>query len=187
MKLRTFALALSLVLLPALVGAQAWQATSPSTLGFEGRAQGERFVGEFKRFSARVDFDPAALGSTRFDVEIELGSADSQNAERDELLREAAFFDLARQPRARFVASAAEPAEGGYLSRGTLSLNGRSQPVELRFYFQRTGDGAQLEGEAVLDRTDFAVGSGDWEDPEVIEHPVKVSTRLTLIAVSDGG
>ena len=176
-------IALLCALAPGLAWSASWQSASPSTLAFEGAAQGESFSGEFRQFSARVDFDADNLATTRFEVDIDLGSADSQNAERDELLREEAFFDIANQPAARFVAVGAEPEGDGYLSRGTLSLKDHSRAVNFRFRFSETASGAQLVGEAVLDRTDFGVGSGDWEDAETIDHRVKVSTTLTLVPV----
>ena len=176
-------IALLCALAPGLAWGASWQSAAPSTLSFEGAAQGESFTGEFKQFSAQVDFDPDNLSTTRFEVDIELGSADSQNAERDELLREEAFFDIGKQPAARFVAVGAEAEGEGYLSRGTLSLKGQSRAVDFRFRFSPDGDRARLVGEALLDRTDFGVGSGDWEDADTIDHRVKVSTTLTLVPV----
>jgi polyisoprenoid-binding protein YceI len=176
-------MALLCALVPGLASSAGWESAAPSTLSFEGAAQGESFSGEFKQFSARVDFDPDNLATTRFEVDIDLSSADSQNAERDELLREEAFFDIGNQASARYVAVGAEPEGEGYLSRGTLSLKGQSRAVNFRFRFTPEADGARLVGEAVLDRTDFGVGSGDWEDAETIDHQVKVRTTLTLVPV----
>ena len=174
-------LILAVLIWPAVGGASSWQSTEPSTLRFEGAAQGESFTGEFKQFTARIDFDPEALASTRFEVEIALASADSQNAERDELLRGEEFFAVDNQANARFVAVGAEPTADGYLSRGTLTLKGISRTVNFRFRFTSGDEAAQLEGEAQLDRTDFAVGSGEWEDADTIDHAVKVNTSLRLI------
>jgi polyisoprenoid-binding protein YceI len=178
MKLQRIAVLCALA--PGLSWGASWQSAAPSTLTFEGAAQGESFTGAFKQFSARIEFDADNLATTRFEVDIDLGSADSQNAERDELLREEAFFDVGNQPTARFIAVGAEPDGEGYLARGTLNLKGHSRAVNFRFRLSPDGDGAQLVGEAVLDRTDFGVGSGDWEDAETIEHRVTVRTTLTL-------
>ena len=178
--MKPIASAFVLLLLPAVAAATSWQSSTPSALRFEGAAQGETFVGEFKRFSARIEFDPDALAATRFEVEIDLASADSQNAERDELLRDSEFFDVGSQPSARFVAEGAEATADGFLSGGTLTLKGHSRAVNFRFTFTPGESAATLDGEAILDRTDFAVGSGEWEDADTIDHRVKVITTLTL-------
>ncbi|MCK7592075.1 YceI family protein [Pseudomarimonas salicorniae] len=166
--------------LPASLQAASWQSVEPSTLRFEGAAQGESFEGGFGQFEAQVDFDPENLAATRFEVSIDLGSADSRNSERDELLQSAEFFDVGNQQRARFEALGAQAEDGGYVSRGTLTLKGQQRAVNLRFRFTPTAEGARLEGEALLDRTDFGIGSGDWEDAEMIDHQVRVRTELTL-------
>lgn len=178
-------LALVALLWPAWSNAASWQSTAPSSLRFEGAAQGETFSGEFKQFSARVDFDPSALATTRFEVDITLASADSQNAERDELLLGEEFFAVDNQPSARFVAVGAESTADGYLSRGTLTLKGISRAVNFRFRFSGEGASARLEGEALLDRTAFGIGLGEWEDPEMIDHAVKVTTSLNLMPAVD--
>jgi len=167
---------------PALASASDWQAQPDSTLGFTGSAQGESFDGRFARFTPDVRFDPAELAATRFHVRIDLASADSANAERDELLHGAEFFDSATTPEAVFVAEGARPNEAGdgYLSDGTLTLKGVSKPVTLRFRFTATGDSAQLEASADLDRTAFGIGDGEWLDAETIAHEVSVAATLNL-------
>lgn len=178
---------LALVLLPGPLRAASWTSVPPSQLGFEGMAQGERFSGEFQRFHAHIAFDPAQPQTARFEVEIDLASADSRNAERDELLRDPAFLDAAGQPRARFVSTGAEPDGEGWVTRGRLTLKGRSHEVPFHFRFaQDSEDEARLEGHARLDRTWFGVGSGEWEDAELIAHEVEVRTRLRLRPAAAG-
>jgi polyisoprenoid-binding protein YceI len=167
---------------PALAYATDWQAQPDSTLGFTASAQGESFEGRFTRFTPEVRFDPADLAATRFHVRIDLASADSANAERDELLHGAEFFDSASTPEAVFVADGARSDErgDGYVSDGSLTLKGVSKPVSLRFRFVPAGDSAQMEVAAQLDRTDFGVGGGEWLDAEMIAHEVTVAAHLVL-------
>lgn len=175
-------LLLAALLLPALAGACDWTGQPDSTLGFTGTAQGESFDGRFTRFTPHVHFDPADLAATRFDVSIDLASADTANAERDELLHGADFFASNGAAPARFVASGARADGDGYVSHGDLTLKGISRPVSLHFRFTPTADGALLEGKATLDRIAFEVGAGEWSDAETIGHEVRVTTRLTLRA-----
>ena len=176
--LGTLALGLS-----AIASAQAsdWETDAAnSTLGFVGSAQGEDFSGQFGAFDALIRFDPEALEASRFEVDIDLRSADTQNAERDETLQGSAFFRTRREPMARYVAESFRALEDGrFAADGELTLRGVTQPVTLEFSFAE-GKPTVLEGEATLDRTQFDVGGGDWASDSDIRHVVRVVTRLEL-------
>lgn len=151
-----------------------------SSLRFSGTAQGEAFEGRFKAFDAKIAFDPAHPAGSRFDVAIDLASADTQNEERDGALKEADFFDVAKTPKAIYVADAFATKGAGFVANGTLTLRGVSRPVALEFTWTPSASGATLEGRATLDRSAFGVGGGDWADPEMIANEVEVATTLVL-------
>ena len=71
-----------------------------------GPSRGEPFDGRFKTFTATVSHDPANVAATKISADIDVASVDTQNAERDETLAGAAFFDFKRFPTAKFSASA---------------------------------------------------------------------------------
>ena len=179
MILRT--LSLSFLLLASNIALAAdWTALPGSTLGFTGSFQGEAFEGRFGKFSPQIRFDPAKLGQSRFDVRIDLGTADTRNEERDSTLRGAEFFDSRKQPEARYVATRFRALGGNrFVADGVLTLHGVSKPVPLTFTW-RAGAKPVLDGQATLKRLDFAVGSGDWADTELLPNEVKVKTRLLL-------
>lgn len=169
---------------PAAARGADWQADpAASSLEFSGAAEGEAFTGRFKQFTPLIRFDPADLGGSRFEVDIDLASADTQNAERDETLRGSDFFSVARFPRASYLATAFRDLGGGrYAADGTLTLRGIAKPVTLEFTWSAQGEGATLEGKATVQRLDFDVGAGDWADDSTVAHAIGVSTRLTLRA-----
>jgi polyisoprenoid-binding protein YceI len=161
--------------------ANSWTAVpSDSKLEFVGVYMEEDFRGRFERFVPSIEFDPQDLASARFEVAIDLASARTSDEEWDEYLIGEDFFAAEQNPQARFVADRFEPTEDGYLARGTLELRGVQQPVALRFKFDVEGEQATLDGEATLDRIAFGVGTGDWADPEMIGHSVRVQTQLKL-------
>ena len=158
-----------------------WNVVQPgSSLRFAGTAQGEAFEGAFKAFDAKIAFDPARLAGSRFDVSIDLASADTRNEERDGALKEADFFDVAKTPKATWTATEIVAKGAGFEAHGTLTLRGVARPVTLDFTFTPSAGGATLEGRATLDRSAFGVGGGDWADPEMIANEVKVATTLVL-------
>lgn len=173
---------LLLLLLLASTAAMAgdWRALPGSSLGFTGSFEDEAFEGRFGKFTPQIRFDPAKLGDSRFDVRIDLGSVDTRNQERDDTLRSADFFNSRKQPEARFSATKFRALGGNrFVADGVLTLHGVSKPVSLTFTW--TG-GAKpvLTGEAHLKRLDFAVGSGEWTDTDLLPNEVKVNTRLLL-------
>ena len=173
-----------LILSTALAGhafAADYVALPESTLGFSASFQGETFDGKFTRFTPQIRFDPAKLATSRFDVRIQLASANTRNDERDQMLRSSDFFDSVAQPEARFVATRFRALGGNrYAADGALTLHGVSKPVLLGFTWS-PGVKAVLSGEATLKRLDFAVGTGDWADTELLPNEVKVKTRLALV------
>ena len=172
----------ALLALPLCAAAADWTADpAASKLQFTGESQGEAFTGRFERFTPAIAFDPAALDGARFDVAIDVASANTDNEERDSQLGDAAFFDPEQHPQARYVASRFEAIDGGrFRANGELTLRGVTKPVALEFAWKQDGDTAQLTGDAVLNRLDFGVGGGEWEDPESIALEVKVRTELAL-------
>lgn len=166
----------------ASMGAPAadWNMQPGSTLGFSSRFQGEAFAGRFARFTPQIRFDPAHLADSRFDVAIDLASADTSNQERDEMLRGSDFFNVGKHAQARFFAAKFRALGGNrYAADGALSLNGISKPVTLSFSWT-PGAKPLLVGEARLKRLDFAVGRGEWTDTDVLPDNVTVKTRLVL-------
>lgn len=170
---------LLLVMLPSLLFAREWQVIAPeSTLGFEGAYQGEAFTGRFSRFEAEIRYDPDNLDDARFDVSVDLASADTANPERDEVLQGSDFFDVVRFPKARFTTREFERRDGQVIARGELALHGQMHPVALDVQFSPDGETATLAVKTTLQRQDFGLGSSDdWAD---IDPAVKVSATLKL-------
>jgi polyisoprenoid-binding protein YceI len=88
--------------------------------------------GHFNRVAGVLTFDPREPGATALEALIETGSICTGVAKRDEHLRSADFFDVARFPHITFRSTGAE-ADGARLRRlrGELSIRGVSRPVTL--------------------------------------------------------
>ncbi|MGH8110127.1 MAG: YceI family protein [Arenimonas sp.] len=155
-----------------------------SSLSFTGSYQGEPFTGSFTKFTSSIRFDPAKLAQSSLDVRITLASANTKNAERDEMLLGAEFFNTKAQPEARYVATKFRAlGNNRFVADGFLTLRGISKAVPLTFTWT-PGAKPQLVGSAKVQRLDFKVGIGDWEDVELIPNAVTVNTRLILSPVA---
>ncbi|MHB8475240.1 MAG: YceI family protein [Steroidobacteraceae bacterium] len=151
-----------------------------SRLEFVGVQAGAEFKGVFHKFTADIEFAPEALASSRFDVQIDLNSADTMDKDRDTTIRGADIFDVAHFPTAHYVTRSFAKTATGYTAVGALTLRGVTKDVPIDFQFTRAGAGARLEGSAKLKRLDFGAGKGDWKSTEWVADAVKISFVLAL-------
>lgn len=172
-------LVVAALLSPRVLAADYEQAPG-STLAFAGEYDGEVFTGRFPGFRTTLSFDPARPADARLDVLVPLARVDTNSAERDDMLRDAAFFAVSRFPQARYAATGFRPlGDGSYIAEGTLSLRGVSAPVTLRLHWHAGGQPV-LEARASVSRTRFGVGGGEWGDTAVLPDAIAVSARVVL-------
>ena len=154
---------------------------SSGALAFATEYQGEMFTGQFPGFHTTLEFDPDAPQDGKLDVMIPLSGANTESSERDQTLKSAAFFNVARFAQARYTAEGfRKVGDNEYAADGTLSLRGVSKPVTLSFTWE-PGAKPVLDGRARVKRLDFGVGDGDWADTGIIPNEVAVSTRVTFV------
>jgi polyisoprenoid-binding protein YceI len=180
--MRPLAPVLLLLLAPPLAAVE-WQAVPEArSLTFHGMQQGEGFDGRFARFEATIRFDPEDLAGARFEVEVDLASADTRSDERDEVLHGADFFHVSRFPSARFVTGAFQARDdGSFLARAELTIRDHSVAIDFPFRWQLEDGGARIIAEVVLDRLAFGLGdSEDWRDADTVGHSVTVRVDLPL-------
>ncbi len=121
--------------------------------------------GRFTTVEGTVQFSPAGdIAVSRVDAVIASTSIDTGQAQRDEHLRSADFFDVARFPELRFVSRSAARAKDGSLTvTGDLSIRDVTRSVELSV--TETGQGTDPWGQqrigftatTTLDRREFGL------------------------------
>ena len=86
--------------------------------------------GSFRSFSGRIVLaeDPARSSVT---ATVDLDSIDTNNAQRDDHIRSADFFDVATYPTMTYQSTAIRPKGHHWVVEGHLSLHGVTRPVEL--------------------------------------------------------
>jgi len=144
--------------------------------------------GLFREFATRLRFDPGKPAEGRLEVSIRVSSADMNSADINNAIRGAEWFDFARHPQAEFRSADIRRIEGNrYAARGTLTLKGVQQAVEVPFTWSpqpapagSKGAQAVMEGEFSLRRGAFGIGSGEWAATGVIGAEVRVKFRVRL-------
>jgi polyisoprenoid-binding protein YceI len=141
---------------------------------------GQTFTGTFRRWSAQIAFDPKALGASKAVVTINVASAATGDADRDQALPTDDWLASSKFAQATFVTRDFRDLGGGkYAADGDLTIRGVKKPVTLPFTLAISGDTAKMSGAMVLNRTAFGVGQGQWKTGEVVDTKVTVNVALT--------
>jgi polyisoprenoid-binding protein YceI len=180
--MKRLAILLALALPVVATAADYTMQPASSTLGFSTTFQGESFNGKFGQWTAAISYDAANLAASKFDVEVDLASANTGDSDRDSALPGSDFFDVAKFPKAHFVTTGFRQVGGKVIADGTLTLHGISKPVSLDVTFKPQASGATLDVAGTVKRLDFGIGTGDYADTSVIGGDVKVTAHLQLAA-----
>ncbi|MBV8683737.1 MAG: YceI family protein [Caulobacteraceae bacterium] len=169
-----------LVAAPAFAAAPAWTVNKPaSKLGFTGAMSGQSFNGAFRRWDARIQFDPKALNQSSVVAVIETGSAVTGDQTRDEALPTADWFSVAAFPRATFQANQFKDLGGGrYQAIGTLTIRNVKRPVILPFQLTINGNQATMHGSLTIDRRAFGVGQGQFSTGDTVATNVRIDVAI---------
>jgi len=88
--------------------------------------------GEFAKTEGKARIDEADLSKSSIEVTIDAASVDTRDAKRDNHLRSADFFDVAKFPTISFKSTKIEAGKDGALTvTGDLNMHGVTKPVTL--------------------------------------------------------
>ena len=161
-------------------------ATASGQLNFVAKNGVSTANGTFHRWQvAEANVDARDLTRGSVVVTVDLASVDTGIEDRDEHLRTADFFDVARFPTATARLHGAAPA--GTSARGSeytvkvdLDLHGVEKTLDGRFTVVGE-DPLSIVGTVSLDRLDFGIGTPDqWWNPLAIRDVVEVSFAASL-------
>ena len=159
-----------------------------SSLEFTFQQAGAQNKGRFTRFAVNFDFSPDNLAGSRLEVTVEIGSLDTGDKERDDTLRGADLFAVAKFPQAHFAASQFNKTASGYEAIGKLTIRGVTRDTRVPFTF-RTADEhgvavGYMSGKTTVRRLDFGVGQGEWRATDQVGNEVGVSFALRLTSAA---
>ena len=155
-----------------------------SRLGFAAKhAMVATVRGQFKVYSGEVHLDEEHPENSTVRLEIDAASVDTGNADRDNHLRTADFFDLGNHPKIVFTSTSVEKADDDvYTLIGDLTINGKTNPVSVEFELTGTSDDpwgnfrAGFEGRTTVNRRDWGLA---WNMP-LDKGGVLVSEKVKL-------
>lgn len=116
--------------------------------------------GTISGFEGTVKFDPANLAASSMNVTAKVATIKTDSDKRDDHLRTADFFDVAKYPTMRFQSTKVEKlVKGGYKLTGKLTIKDVTRDVSFPFTVEPAANGGQLlRGELEINRMDYNVG-----------------------------
>ena len=126
-------------------------------------------------------FDPDAPGEAALELRIESASIDLDDALASAFATSAEWFDSVNHPLVVYRLLKLTPESGDdYHATGTLTIRGRTRPIETTIALE-IGDGeAHAAGSLRLDRTDYWLGVGP--SALFVDIGREVAVRFDLIA-----
>ena len=151
-----------------------WCSTESGTFTFETTFEGEALPGEFRSFDVRY------VEASELRVTVDLAAADMGDPDMNDVLADPAWFGTAH-PEAVFEADSIRETEAGqFVAEGMLDLKAVEAATAVPFRWRADGDGASMQGEFTLRRTDFNVGTGEWSTGESIGLDVTLRFDIAL-------
>jgi polyisoprenoid-binding protein YceI len=113
--------------------AHAWAIDkSHSEADFSVRHMGISTVhGSFRGLSGTVEFEAGNSNVWSVNATIDVSTVDTGVAQRDQALKSAQFFDVAKYPTMTFKSTSVQTKDTSYLVHGNLTLHGVTKPVTL--------------------------------------------------------
>lgn len=178
----------SLVMAAALLSlsAQAQQKLVPaqSEIAFASKQMGVTVDGHFKKFDAKVAFDPAKLEASNIAFAIDTGSATVGAPESDAELPKPAWFNVVKFPQATFQSGAVKKvAPGRFEVAGKLSIKGNVRDIVVPVVLTQSGAITTATGAFALKRLAFKIGENEWADTSMVADDVHVKFKLALTGV----
>lgn len=137
--------------------------------------------GKFKKFDARVSFDPAKPSAGSAQLNVDIGSYDLGDDSYNEQVRGKDWFDAKTYPKATFTSSSIAPAgPNKYTVTGTLTIKGKSQNVTFPMTVTTQAGEQTFDGVLPISRLKFEVGTGEWKDTSTVADEVTIKFHIVV-------
>jgi polyisoprenoid-binding protein YceI len=151
-----------------------------SVIAFTYQEMGVKMDGKFKKFVARLNFDPANPAAANVAVDVDLSSIDAGSDEADDEVVKSAWLNAKAFPTAHFVSTGfTATAPNRFDVHGKLTIKGKTQDIVFPATFATQGGMGTFDGAFVIHRADFTIGEGSWAKFDVIANDITVRTHMS--------
>ncbi|GEM_PF-122749 len=183
MLLRSLLPALVLVL-PLMAQPRVFRVDGNHTvLGFKASTLLFDVPGRFTRYKVEIQGDPAVPENATVQIAIDAGSISTAIQARDEHLRSADFFDVAKYPKITFTAREVHRTGDQVHVKGALTMHGITRDLDLTFQAAEGMNGAGVptwsyRATLPLDRLEYGIGADSVAAKISLKRPVELDLLL---------
>lgn len=135
--------------------------------------------GTFKKFSARISFDPVKPAAGSAQLTVDVGSYDLGDASYNGQVIGKTWFDAETYPTATFVSSAIAAVGGNrYNVTGKITIKGKSETVVVPVTLTQRDNMQSLDGTLPIKRLQFDIGTGEWKDTSIVADDVAIKFHI---------
>lgn len=154
-----------------------------SSVSFGYKQMGVAMDGKFRKFMAKLSFDPSKPATASAQIDIDLASIDTGTSEGDEEVAGKQWFNSKVFTSAKFVSTSVKALSADrYEVAGKLSIKGKSVDVIAPFTFKPQGTAGVFDGALTIKRLDFAIGEGPWADVGAVANEVQIKFHIVATA-----
>jgi polyisoprenoid-binding protein YceI len=113
--------------------------------------------GEFKGLKGTINFDPANLGASNFDVSIDVATINTGNGMKNTHAVSDKWLDAAKYPLIKFTSKSISKTATGYEAKGTLEMHGVQKEITLPFTFVNN----VFNGGFEVNRMDYQINTAE--------------------------
>jgi polyisoprenoid-binding protein YceI len=119
--------------------------------------------GRFSEVTGEIHVDETNFAASKVDIEVDVASIDTREAQRDAHLRSADFFDVEKFPKMTFRSTRVEGKLDEFTLTGDLTIHGVTRPITLEVTHEGRGKdpwGGERIGFSAkgrLNRSDFGL------------------------------
>lgn len=134
--------------------------------------------GDLSGLTGDINFIPANLPASNFDVSVSVSTIDTDNEKRDKHLRSDEYFDAEKYPvitiKSTKINRTNKSSSGWYQFKGTLTMHGVTKPIAFLFRATKKGADYLFAGGFIINRLDYGVGKSS----AVLSNSVKISLSV---------
>lgn len=155
--------------------------TTNSHLNYVASYERVEAPGSFKQFEVSLQFDPQAIQRSQLHVSVDLASVDMGSDDINDAIVQKEWLHVMQFPRATFQSNHITKQDANtYVAHGILNLKGIERAIDVPFTWNKAGGRAQMQGQLVIKRSQFDIGSGEWSSGDVIGMDVKIEFAVEL-------
>jgi polyisoprenoid-binding protein YceI len=124
--------------------------------------------GSFEKMTGTVKFDESDLGSSKFDLSIDVASIKTGNGMMEKKAQTEEWFNASKFPKIKFVSSKIEKSDAGYTITGNLTMKGVTKEIKVPAKLKKSGEELEFTGTFKVNRMLHKVGKSSDAVPDVM-------------------